>query len=204
MRFVFGIAKVFAVFLLFFVNSSLAIAQIDSIYRLPAGTRIRLRMDSEINSKVSSAGDTFTTTVSQPVSIRDTVVIPEGIVVEGRIVNVARASSGGHGGSLEFRMEKVRFAGSISRDIDGSPLKRFGPNDSQSVGILSVIGGAAGGALLGGATGSGKGILIGTAVGVGTGTGIALLRKGKNIRIKEGDEFEIELKKEVTLPVQDY
>ena len=72
------VTKVFAVSLLFFVNFSLTIAQPDSIYRLPAGTKILLSMDSGISSKVSAVNDTFTSTVSKPLSVRDSVVLPVG------------------------------------------------------------------------------------------------------------------------------
>ena len=41
-------------------------------------------------------------------------------------------------------------------------------------------------------------------IGAGAGTGAALLRKGKNVRIKSDEEFEIRLEKEVVLPVLDY
>ena len=55
-----------------------------------------------------------------------------------------------------------------------------------------------------GATTSGSGALIGAGVGGGAGTCIALLRKGRDAKIDRGGEFEIELKKEVILPVLDY
>jgi len=46
--------------------------------------------------------------------------------------------------------------------------------------------------------------LIGAGIGGGVGTAVALLRKGKDVRIRKGEEFEIELRKEVMLPVLDY
>ena len=49
-----------------------------------------------------------------------------------------------------------------------------------------------------------NGALIGAGVGAGAGTAVALLRKGKDVRIRDGEEFEIVLKKEIVLPVLDY
>ena len=51
----FGVAKVFATLILFFVSFYQLHAQsAESIYRLPAGTRIKVRMEGDIGSKFSS------------------------------------------------------------------------------------------------------------------------------------------------------
>ena len=88
--------------LLIFVNSFFAIAQTDSIYRLPAGTRIRLKMDVEVSSGVASVNDTFTAKVAKPVTVRDVVVLPVGTVIGGRVDSVVDGtSSGGHNGEMD-------------------------------------------------------------------------------------------------------
>jgi len=69
---------------------------------------------------------------------------------------------------------------------------------------LSIIGGLAAGTAIGAVTNGGTGALIGAAIGGGAGTAVAMLKKGKDQRIKKGNEFEIELKKEIVLPVLDY
>ena len=78
-------------------------------YELPSGTKFRVRMDNEINSKVSSKDDTFTATVFEPVRISETVVLPVGTVIEGRITKVRRASAGNKNGEMEVRFETMRF-----------------------------------------------------------------------------------------------
>jgi len=60
------------------------------------------------------------------------------------------------------------------------------------------------GALLGAASKAENGALLGAGIGAGAGTGVALLKKGKNVRIKTDEKFEIQLTKQVTLPVKDY
>nr|MBA3601785.1 hypothetical protein [Acidobacteriota bacterium] len=90
--------KVFAFIFLLFVNFTFLNAQTDSsIYQLQAGTIIRLQMDNEINSKVASVNDTFTTMLTVPVKVQETVVLPVGTVIEGRVTKVRRASYGGKG-----------------------------------------------------------------------------------------------------------
>lgn len=199
------IAKIFAFLTLFFaVFSEFTEAQTDSIYRLPAGTRIRLKMDDPISSDISAANDTFTTTIAKSVVLRETVVLPAGTVIEGRIVKAKAAASGGRGGQLEIMLETLKLPEGEKRQIEGVPVNELKAASSGAGSILSIAGGTALGALLGAVTKTSNGALIGAGIGAGAGTGVALLKKGKDVRIKRSEEFEIELKKEVLLPVQDY
>ena len=196
--------KVFAFLILLFANFSSVIAQNDSIYRLPAGTRIRVRMDTEINSKVSSVNDTFTTRVAKPVAIREAIVVPAGTVIEGRVKAVSRASTGAQSGKLEVRFETIRFENNEKRDIEGVLASELEAESGHTMNVLSVLGGTAIGAFFGVISKAEDGALIGAAIGAGAGTGVALLRTGRNVRIRTGEEFEIELKEDVVLPVRDY
>jgi len=195
--------KIFALFFLFFVNSVLINAQ-PSIYELPAGTRIRVKMDNEINSKISSVNDTFTSVISEPVKVRDTVVLPIGVVIDGRITNVKRASSGKKNGSLSVSFEMLRFESGERREISGNLVKELTAKTSSTKDFLTVLGGTAIGAIFGGIIKSGSGAAIGAAVGTGAGAGAVFLQKGKDVSIKAKEEFEIELTKTVILPVRDY
>ena len=104
---------------LIFANSISSTAQPDSIYRLPAGTRIRLKMDVELSSKAASMNDTFTAVVAKPVKVRDTIALPVGTVIEGRVTSVSKASAGLENGSLELVFESLRFVNLPPRTIDG-------------------------------------------------------------------------------------
>jgi hypothetical protein len=46
--------------------------------------------------------------------------------------------------------------------------------------------------------------VIGAGIGFGIGAGARYSKKGGNVGLKDDDIFEIELKKEVVLPVLDY
>src|ERR1700741_5391618 len=115
--------KIFAFLTLFFaIFSTFTLAQDDSIYRLPAGRKIRLRMDDGISSNISSTNDTFTTTLAQPVVVIDTIVLPVGTVIEGRIVKASAAAAGGKSGKLVIRLEVIKLPEGVRRDIDGVPV----------------------------------------------------------------------------------
>lgn len=194
--------KIFAFFFLFFLNSIFLSAQ--TIYELPAGTRIRVRMDNEINSKVSSVNDTFTAVVSEPVKVREAVILPIGVIIDGRITKVKRAAIGKKNGSLSVIFEMLRFENGERREISGILLKEFSIKNSPTKDYLTVLGGAGIGAILGGATKGGSGAGIGAAVGAGAGASAVFLQKGEDVSIKANEEFEIELVKSVTLPVKDF
>jgi outer membrane lipoprotein SlyB len=195
-------AKIFALVFLFFVNSIFINAQ--SIYELPSGTKIRVQMDNEINSKVSNVNDTFTTKISQPVKVRETVVLPIGTVIEGRVTGAKRAAIGSKNGSLIVAFETLRFATGEKREIKGVLVNPLTAESLQTANVLTVAGTAALGAIFGSVSKKGTGALIGAAIGTGAGAGVVFLKKGKDVRINDDEEFEIELTKTVTLPVRDY
>lgn len=187
---------------LIFASSFTTWAQPDSIYRLKAGTRLRLVLDAELSSAVATRDDTFLATVVRPLSVSETVVVPAGSIVEGRVTAASSSGAAGRGGRLEVVFESLRI-GPATRSIDASLVKPLDRRSSSLFKLLSIVGGTAAGALLGG-TRDGRGALIGAGVGGGVGTGVALGRKGKNVRIRKGDEFEIVLNREVTVPVLAY
>lgn len=201
----FGAAKVFAIlFILFFVSFYQTKAQstADSIYRLPAGTRIKLRMEGDIGSKFSTVNDTFVTRVALPVVIRGVTVLPVGTVIEGRIIEASPASLGSRNGRIDIRMETLRFSEVLDRSIDGTLVKPFAAKRSGR--LLPTVGGSIIGAAVGFAIGSVPGAAIGAGIGGGIGAGASYSKRGSDIRLREDDVFEIELKKDVMLPVLDY
>ena len=195
--------KIFALILLFFASFSSVKSQ-DSIYQLQSGTKIRLRMETEINSNVSSVNDTFITRIAKPVVVRETIVLPAGTIIEGRVTKIERSSTGGQSGKMEVVFETLLFADGIKRSIEGDLVNQLKAESIRKSNILTIIGGTALGAVFGAVSKTENGSLIGAGIGAGAGTSIALLRKGKNVRIKSDEEFEIELKKAVNLPVRDY
>ena len=199
-----GVFTFFSVLLLAGGAGSARSQTSNSIYTIPKGTEIRVRMDNEINSESSSSNDTFTATVSSPVVVREVVVLPVGTVIEGKIINVRNASLGKKRGSLEVRFETVYLPGGVKRQIDAEMAAPVRPKSSPRGSILTIAGAAAIGAAIGTAVEKTRGALIGAGLGLGVGTGAVFLQKGDEARIKAGEEFSIVLRQDVTLPAQDY
>jgi hypothetical protein len=66
--------------------------------------------------------------------------------------------------------------------------------------VIFIGGGAAGGALLGGAFGGGKGALIGGLLGAGGGFLGDRYTKGPNAEVKSGTEFGVWLNQSISMP----
>lgn len=197
-----NITKIFGLILsLLFVNSVYS----QSLYLLPVGTQIYARMDNEINSKVSSVNDTFTLTVSKPVTNREIEVLPIGTIVEGQIVKVRSAGFGKKSGSFEVKFQTIRLPDGTKRKIDGELITLNTPEKSSSASNAALIGGGTLiGTLFGALVDKGRGALIGAGTGLGIGTGAFLLQKGKEARIESNEEVKILLKREINLPVEDF
>lgn len=190
--------------LLIFGIFDAAHGQGDSIYRLPAGTRIKLKLDAELSSKFSSVNDTFIASLAEPVIVRNVVVVPAGTLVGGRVIAARPAASGGKNGSLDLSFESMKFSDDDFRNIDAVLVDKLTAAANNQFGVLSVVGGAGIGALFGSISGSSRGALIGGGIGAAIGTGIALSRKGKEVKIDKNVKFEIKLRREVVVPVLDY
>ncbi len=200
-----SLTKIFSVLLILLFASFITIKAQPNIYTLEIGTKFRVKMDNEINSKVSNVDDTFTVTTIEPLIVRGAELVPIGTVIEGKILKVKAASAGNYNGNLEVKFQILRLPEDVVRTIDASLVN---PNvlieKPSSFAAFSILGGSGIGAIFGAIAGKGKGAAIGAALGAGAGTTATLLKKGKESRIKANAEFEIRLNKEVTLPTKDF
>ncbi|HTH50415.1 MAG TPA: hypothetical protein VL501_00695 [Pyrinomonadaceae bacterium] len=151
--------------LLIFGISIPVAAQPDSVFKLPAGTHLRLSVDVELSSKVASVNDTFIARVTKAVKLNETVVLPEGALVEGRVTRVSAAGGFGRSGSMSIIFEKLNAFGG-TRPIEGQLTNEIAPDKPFFL--------------------------------------IACFVKGHEAKLKKGEEFEIEIKRDVPLPVTAY
>lgn len=189
---------------LIFVSTGFLYAQSESIYRLPAGTKIKLKLGAELKTGVSSVGDTFIAKVAEPVRREGEIVLPEGTAFEGRITVAEKARTGGRDGELKFEIDHMLIGDDIRRSVSTRVLTKFGADSSRLLRTASIVGGTAVGALIGYAAGDSSGALLGAGIGAWVSTGTAVLQRGQDVRIKKDQTFLIELKEDLILPVLDY
>lgn len=139
-----------------------------AVVNLPEGTSIRVRLDSDLGSNISHAGDTFTATVADDVMKGGEVVIAKGARAEGTVVDAKALGRFKGGAALVVKLDRVTSRwGSYPVETASISQAQQGKGKRSA----TLIGGGAGlGALIGGLAGGGKGAAIGALAGGGAGT----------------------------------
>jgi hypothetical protein len=138
---------------------------------IPAGTKISVRVGSELNSGNATVGQEWQGSLSRDLVINGKSVASKGSTVRGK-VTAAKSSGRLHApGELSVRLTSVETRhGAVP--VKTSAISRKGDSHTKS-NAVKIGGGTAAGAVLGGVLGGGKGALIGAGAGAAAGTGVA-------------------------------
>ncbi len=150
-----------------------------AVLDLPSGTRIGVRLDQDLGSKISQPGDSFAATVAADVLVNGQVVIPRGARAEGTVIDARPLGRFKGGAVLSVRLERVHTRWG-SYPVATSTIDRAEKGKGKR--SAGFVGGGAGfGALIGGIAGGGKGALIGGLAGAGAGTAGTAFTANKQI-----------------------
>ena len=181
-------------------------------YTVNSNEVIRVRMNQTITSASARVGDTFTTTVVDPVYGSGVEIIPAGSIIVGRVTQVTRAARKSKAGTLGVQFISLRLPNGMTRALNGSLTSVSGDTETydneggvtggsaMKRNVVFIGGGAAAGALIGAIAGGGKGAGIGAGVGAGLGVAGAYFSKGKEAVVKPGTEFGVILNQSLSLP----
>lgn len=158
---------------------------------LPAGTVIPVRFETSVSSAQSRPEDRVLATVRQDVIVDGRVVIPAGSELRGYVVDAKRSGRVKGRAELAVDFNRLRINGH-NYDVDTRQLSWVAPathgRDAKIIG-----GGAGAGAIIGaiadGKEGAAKGALIGGA----TGTGVVLTTRGKEVKVPAGSRYRLRL-----------
>jgi hypothetical protein len=182
-------------------------------YSVYANLVMRVRLNDELDSEKARIGDTFSTTLVDPVYSRNGVELaPQGSTISGRVTNVQRAQKKGEPATLDVQFVRLQLPNGLRRTIDGSLTDlstSTGTSDDEGQVTAHktshrkgkfIGGGAAGGAVIGAIAGGGKGLAIGAGVGAVTGAITGRVKKGHEVKVKSGTEFGVILNRSFSLP----
>lgn len=145
----------------------LCTALLASAASIPAGTRVTVRMGSELSSGTAKIGETWKGTLAKDVVVGSTTVAKRGDEVTGKITNVKSSGRLHAPGQLTLRLTSIN-----GQSVSSSPYSRTGKSHTKG-NAEKIGGGAAAGALIGALAGGGKGAAVGTLAGGAAGTGVA-------------------------------
>lgn len=164
---------------------------------IEAGTTISVRMTDSINSGRNHQGDIWHGTLDAPLMVGETVVVPEGTDVQGRVAEVKDA--GHFAGQPELALELTNISAngrkySVVTDQYREQGKSRGASTAKTVGTGAAIGG-----IIGAIAGGGKGAAIGAAAGAGMGGGVQATRKAEEVHIATEALVTFRLQNDLTM-----
>jgi hypothetical protein len=149
----------------------LLLAVLAAAQTIPAGTKLTVRMGSEISSANAAVGQKFDGTLASNLVVNGKTLAKTGAPVRGKVTH-AKSSGRLHApGELTLRLTSVQVNGKMV-PISTSAYHAKGKSHTKS-NATKIGGGAGAGALIGAIAGGGKGAAIGALAGGAAGTGVA-------------------------------
>jgi hypothetical protein len=127
---------------------------------VPADTMIAVVLDQSISSKTSRSGDKFSATVESPIEIEGKVAIPKGARAEGIVKDAKAAGRFKGGAALALELTSITVNGK-DHEIQTSGAMMSSKGKGKRTAVLVGGKGAAIGALIGAAAGTGGAGLTG-------------------------------------------
>ena len=149
---------------------------------VPEGTTLQIRTVEGLSSERSQPNDVFHGTLNSEVMVGETVAIPAGADVEGRVVEAKNATHYTGQSSLTLQLTRISFNGQNYNIVSDQWSKQGAARGKNTAG--KVAGGAAVGAVLGGIFGGGKGAAIGATAGAGAGAGANTITRGQQVELR--------------------
>ena len=167
---------------------------------IPAGTQLRLRLETSHASNSSRIEDRVEAHLVNPVVVNGRTVLPSNTDVTGH-VTMARPSGKVKGrGYLAVRFTEMRDDGDTYR-VTTRTWAREAAGTKKKDAVKIAVPGAVGG-VVGAIVGGKKGAAIGAGVGAGAGTGVVLATAGDDVRLPRGSTMLVRLSAPLTVRVQ--
>jgi hypothetical protein len=148
---------------------------------VPAGTRVRVRLQQTLDTHRNRAGDRFNAVLDEPLVSGTRVVIPRGTPFSGHIVEAARSGRFKGHAVLALSLDQFRLNGQAYPIHTRTSARASGGHKKRN--WLWIGGGSGGGAAIGALAGGGGGALIGAGAGAAAGTVGAAFTGKKDVRL---------------------
>jgi hypothetical protein len=164
---------------------------------IPAGTTLRLELQSAVASDTSQPEDAVRARLRQPVVVDGVTALPAGAELSGVVTAAERSGRVRGRASVGYRFETLRVDGE-RYDIRTAPLSHQA-EATKSEDATKIAVGAGAGAVVGALLGGGDGAAKGAAIGGAGGTGVVLATRGEEVRLGPGAQVTTRLTEPLTL-----
>lgn len=138
---------------------------------IPAGTPLSIRLDQGLSTDENKAGDNFTASLVNPVSVDGKEVLPKGTRFNGHITEANSSGRLKGTGILSITLDSFELNGKSYEFPSSTNTTTTKGHAKRNIGMIA--GGAGLGAVIGALAGKGKGAAIGSAAGAAAGTATA-------------------------------
>lgn len=189
--------------------AGIAMAQVN--LNLPAGTAVKVKLETTLATFMNKNGDPFSGRVTEPVVVDGKTLIPLGATVSGRVTKVSEPRRIAGKPTLGISPETVVFPNgekyvlnatlvdtSLRNGTDVNEEGQFKGAGHDRGDLMEVGAGTVGGMVVGGLAGGGKGVLIGGMIGA-TATAVHWLSKHRSASLPAGTELTLELNRPMTM-----
>jgi hypothetical protein len=168
------------------------------VQRVPAGTRMKIRLDDTIDAKEGRRGDKFKATVLTPHKY-------EEARIDGHLQSVKRSGKFEGRTAILLVFDRIRYRNGTVAPLHAQVERVYGEENVERVDEEGNVesgkrgtqtkkrvgGGAIAGAVIGGLAGGGKGAAIGAVVGGAAGAGSLMIQGSKSLKLERGTEILI-------------
>jgi hypothetical protein len=160
--------------------------------KVPAGTSVRVRLSTELNTGSTAPGSAFDGTLAEPLVVRGKTVVSRGSLVRGRVANVVSSGRLKRPAEISLMLTSITPTGGQQTSVSTQTWSVSGKSHKKR--DITMIGGGAGvGAAIGAIAGGGKGAAIGSAIGAAGGTAGAFATGKKEIDLPPETEMTFRL-----------
>jgi hypothetical protein len=164
---------------------------------IPAGTRVRVRLEQTIDTKRNRPGDRFEATLISPIQVNGAFLVPAGTTFEGHVTEAKPSGRFKGRAVLGVEVDSFRLDGVVYRVMTAPDVRVSGRHRKRN---WILIGAGAGfGAAVGAVAGGGAGALIGAGTGAGAGAVGAFFTGRKDVSLPVETPLTFRLRTEVTL-----
>jgi hypothetical protein len=174
-----------------------AIPQDQRTITVPAGTSILVRMLDTVDSSKNPPGARFTATLETNLTVGDTVVVPRGNTVYGRLAQAKQAGRATGSSELQLELTEIVVSGTAYPLMTSDYQVKGSSSGKRSA--RRLLGGAGLGAAIGAIAGNAG---MGAAIGATAGAVGSVAQKGKSVNVPSETLLEFRLEQPASLPLR--